>query len=1096
MKKLYTLSVLIALFALLGGRASAQMFTEDFNYAAGDSLTGHGWVVSSGGTTNTIFATSPGLTFTNYPGSGIGSAARIINTGQDVAANFAPDSTGSVYASFLFSVDSAQTGDYFFALAKTGSLSSMYVRTFVKATTGGYFMGVSKNNETPQSYGTTVLSYKTTYLVVLKYTFVAGDKNDLISLYVFPQGGSFATEPATAEVASYNGSSVGDATSLGHVVLRQGSTASSPFVTVDGIRVDSTWKGLFAKPMSYSVGSATIAGEDGHFASMKAALDSLSNGMPIASNITFYITSDITEPETGGIGLGLAVDPSPYVVTFKPAPGVKPVVTLQYPSDGNSGPSGAFIIGMNSAKMAWADLKKTRNIVFDGSNTVGGTTRDLTIQTTGTQRNAIPMAVVGDVSNVTVKNCNILYKVTPAANTSGNLLVYAFLIRSATAGNTGSVEKIPSNITIDNNWLSVNNAGVTASVGGVGGYSAGAISTYPSGIVIRNNKIEGVRHGVAMYYMGSADVYGNEIITNQAILGNVTNDAIYAATTLPSATYNIYNNRITKLAVRDSSLTTGGIAGVSIEGKGTFNVYNNMISGFSLIGSGANKNGYLYGIRVADSAVANIYNNTVKMDTVVSIGTGTVNYRGIYLQNGINTVKNNIVANMEDDFASVNVYRANNGTVGTFNGTLASDFNNLYRAGTKNALTGVYDTTKTAALAAWQTASGQDAKSVSGSPQFVSASDLHINTKASPASAASDAGTPIAMVTKDIDGDTRNATTPDMGADEFTAETTGPVGYPTVTIGEARKDLNKDFIADRVATKDTLVVYGVVTSPNYNQSQTSYFMQDATGGINVFSFTPMTRSFAIGDSIKVTGFVAQYRGLVELTLLDTSSASISVVKKNAVVPAAKRLSVQQFVADPDSYEGQLIEIDSLYKTSGTWPATGSYSSVYVTNNKSKDSVQLFLDNDTDVDGATEPKYPINVTGIISQYTSSSSVYNNGYELMPRGMSDIKPITITSVDGMESGLPKTYELANNFPNPFNPSTVIRFALPAQSMAKLVVYDMLGREVRTLVKSMLNAGYFETTWNGKDNAGRQVSSGIYIYRMEAGSFVSAKKMMLLK
>jgi hypothetical protein len=117
--------------------------------------------------------------------------------------------------------------------------------------------------------------------------------------------------------------------------------------------------------------------------------------------------------------------------------------------------------------------------------------------------------------------------------------------------------------------------------------------------------------------------------------------------------------------------------------------------------------------------------------------------------------------------------------------------------------------------------------------------------------------------------------------------------------------------------------------------------------------------------------------------------------------------------------------------------------------------------------------------------------------MPRSVSDIKAITIVNgVEDNASGLPKTFELSNNFPNPFNPTTQIRFALPQQSLAKLIVYDLLGREVRTLVNGTLNAGYFETTWNGKNDAGAQVSSGMYIYRIEAGSFVSSKKMMMLK
>jgi flagellar hook assembly protein FlgD len=88
------------------------------------------------------------------------------------------------------------------------------------------------------------------------------------------------------------------------------------------------------------------------------------------------------------------------------------------------------------------------------------------------------------------------------------------------------------------------------------------------------------------------------------------------------------------------------------------------------------------------------------------------------------------------------------------------------------------------------------------------------------------------------------------------------------------------------------------------------------------------------------------------------------------------------------------------------------------------------------------------------------------------------------------------LEQNYPNPFNPSTTIRFAIPKTGMTRLIVYDILGREVRTLMNSDLNAGYHQIVWNGRNNSGSQVASGMYLYRIEAGSFISIKKMMLLK
>jgi flagellar hook assembly protein FlgD len=93
--------------------------------------------------------------------------------------------------------------------------------------------------------------------------------------------------------------------------------------------------------------------------------------------------------------------------------------------------------------------------------------------------------------------------------------------------------------------------------------------------------------------------------------------------------------------------------------------------------------------------------------------------------------------------------------------------------------------------------------------------------------------------------------------------------------------------------------------------------------------------------------------------------------------------------------------------------------------------------------------------------------------------------------LESG----FRLAN-YPNPFNPSTSIRFVLPQQSQTSLVVYDMLGREVRTLANNTMNAGNYQVEWDGRNNAGLQVAAGVYVYRIQSGSLVAVQKMLLMK
>ncbi len=92
--------------------------------------------------------------------------------------------------------------------------------------------------------------------------------------------------------------------------------------------------------------------------------------------------------------------------------------------------------------------------------------------------------------------------------------------------------------------------------------------------------------------------------------------------------------------------------------------------------------------------------------------------------------------------------------------------------------------------------------------------------------------------------------------------------------------------------------------------------------------------------------------------------------------------------------------------------------------------------------------------------------------------------------------KEYKLEQNYPNPFNPSTQIRYQILKPGMVSVKIYDILGREVKTLVNEEKQSGSFTVKWNGDNNFGQKVSSGIYFYRIVSGSFVDTKKMILMK
>ena len=106
--------------------------------------------------------------------------------------------------------------------------------------------------------------------------------------------------------------------------------------------------------------------------------------------------------------------------------------------------------------------------------------------------------------------------------------------------------------------------------------------------------------------------------------------------------------------------------------------------------------------------------------------------------------------------------------------------------------------------------------------------------------------------------------------------------------------------------------------------------------------------------------------------------------------------------------------------------------------------------------------------------------------------------ILSVDSIDTDglLPNEFSLEQNYPNPFNPGTKIRFALPEKSHVTVEVFNTIGQSVMVLVDDYLTAGVKEITWNGVDASGKQVASGIYLYRITTDQFIDSKSMVLLK
>ena len=148
------------------------------------------------------------------------------------------------------------------------------------------------------------------------------------------------------------------------------------------------------------------------------------------------------------------------------------------------------------------------------------------------------------------------------------------------------------------------------------------------------------------------------------------------------------------------------------------------------------------------------------------------------------------------------------------------------------------------------------------------------------------------------------------------------------------------------------------------------------------------------------------------------------------------------------------------------------------------------------EGSASILLTLNAEGIDpGNYTAGISINSND----PDQGTVIIPLSLT-VNGMSSEnealLPQEFALHQNYPNPFNPVTRIRYDLPENSMVNITVYDMLGREVNTLVNQVQDAGFKSIIWDATNDYGKSVSAGIYLYQIQAGDFMRTEKMVLLK
>ena len=239
-----------------------------------------------------------------------------------------------------------------------------------------------------------------------------------------------------------------------------------------------------------------------------------------------------------------------------------------------------------------------------------------------------------------------------------------------------------------------------------------------------------------------------------------------------------------------------------------------------------------------------------------------------------------------------------------------------------------------------------------------------------------------------------------------------------LTIAEAIIDADTDFVPDLLGL--TVTVEGVVFSPNFQTFNNSFYIWDEVAGpgpltsgvnsfgavtsrgTNIFMFGGPFFNWQPGDLLQITGEVAQFSGVTEIIPADTSGWVL--VSSGNPEPNLIELTLAEYKADPEAYEGSLLGFISLTLVGGTWPTS---SSTNLSFSDGIDTVTFRIDSDTDIPGKTEPTWPQDILGIGSQFTFSDPP-NDGYQIFPRFYAtdflppNTIPVELTSFTASVSG----------------------------------------------------------------------------------------------
>jgi hypothetical protein len=308
-----------------------------------------------------------------------------------------------------------------------------------------------------------------------------------------------------------------------------------------------------------------------------------------------------------------------------------------------------------------------------------------------------------------------------------------------------------------------------------------------------------------------------------------------------------------------------------------------------------------------------------------------------------------------------------------------------------------------------------------------------------------------------------------------------------VSDGLGNDSTNVTVTISKTNVKPTLSLISAIAK---NETQTVSFVVNATdpntGDVLTYSagslpagasFNASTRTFSWVPALNTAGVYSVKFYVTDGSLKDSTVAVMTISKMNLAPVMMSRIPANQ-----DSIQANL-GYALTYKVVATDPNMDMLTYTWKLNNVTVKS------------GKDSTYSPAKFTVLGTQ--KIVCVFTDG------ALSDSTTWTFnvvakaTKVENMNSNIPTEYSLEQNYPNPFNPSTTIKFGLQTEAPVTLEVFNILGEKVRTLISGeQMSAAYHNVVWDGKNDEGSQVASGMYLYRIAADKYVATMKMMLMK